>query len=376
MKNVALETTFEDKLAKLADDVASQGSSKPTHPVDREFSNLHEFVFGQSSGEALGKIAGCLEQYVYLAGVLESLRGDSEACKNYSVRIIKQGAGELPTAMKEIQSSLYPSLLAIRKIFETPVKNVWIAIIRDTQEYLNAQWRLRVYDHYNRTLSSFYPFTINGMDAPLEDFEEFFNPEVGVLWTFFNDELDDFVNKDPWRTNKWEDVGIGLSRQTINALSLADDFGKTMFKGGVLNLSFQMKPMRPVSQLINGEKPIVEQIYLYINGFEDKYYSGSPYWIDIDWPIKRGKAGAKLNISIRGQGSAEEKYFDGEWALFRLLDLANIERKSSRLYQMSWTFAKQNTYDVRVAYELRASSTNNPFKQGYLKPFSLPKKIN
>ena len=98
------------------------------------------------------------------------------------------------------------------KIFETPVKNVWTAIIRDTQEYLNAQWRLRVYDHYNRTLSSFYPFTINGMDAPLEDFEEFFNPEVGVLWTFFNDELDDFVNKDPWRTNKWEDVGIGLSR--------------------------------------------------------------------------------------------------------------------------------------------------------------------
>jgi type VI protein secretion system component VasK len=57
------------------------------------------------------------------------------------------------------------------------------------------------------------------------------------------------------------------------------------------------------------------------------------------------------------------------------LDLANIERKSSRLYQMSWTFAKQNTYDVRVAYELRASSTNNPFKQGYLKPFSLPKKL-
>jgi type VI secretion system protein ImpL len=376
MKNVALETTFEDKLAKLADDVTSQGSSKPTHPVDREFSNLHEFVFGQSSGEALGKIAGCLEQYVYLAGVLESLRGDSEACKNYSVRIIKQGAGELPTAMKEIQSSLYPSLLAIRKIFETPVKNVWLAIMRDTQEYLNAQWRLRVYDHYNRTLSSFYPFTENGMDAPLEDFEEFFNPEVGVLWTFFNDELDDFVNKDPWRTNKWEDVGIGLSRKMINALSLADDIGKTMFKSGVLNLSFQMKPMRPVSQLIGGQKPIVEQIYLYINGFEDKYYSGSPYWIDINWPIKRGKAGAKLNISIRGQGSAQEKNFDGEWAFFRLLDLANIERKSSRLYQMSWTFAKKNKYDVRVAYELRASSTNNPFKQGYLKPFNLPKKIN
>ena len=377
MKNIAKETTFEDKFPKLADDAVGQVTgTKLTHIVDREFNNLHQFVFGESSDEALGKISGCIEQYVYLAGVLESLRDDSEASKNYSANILKQGEGELPTAMKEIQSALYPSLLSIRKLFETPVINVWEAILRDSQVYLNAQWQLRVYDHYNKTLSSFYPFSSNGMDAPLEDFEEFFNPEVGIIKTFMEDALYDFVNENPWRTKKWEGRGISLSREMINALSLSDDIGNTMFNGGVLNLSFQMKPMRPISQLKNGTKPIVEQIYLYINGYEDKYHMGSPYWKDIEWPIKQGRAGANLNISIRGIGSADEKSFDGEWALFRLLDLANIERKSSRLYQTSWDFKKGNLYDVRVAYELRASSTKNPFKQGYLKPFILPKNIN
>ena len=374
MKNVAQETTFEDK---LENDINTKPSdAKPIHPVDREFSILHNFVFGESTGEALGKIAGCLEQYVYLTGVLESLRGDTEASKNYSARIIKQGVGEFPTAMKEIQNSLYPSLLIIRKIFETPVKNSWRTIIKDTQEYLNTQWQLRVYDQFNRTLANSYPFSSNGMDAPLEDFEDYLNPEVGVIWTFFNNELSDFINKDPWRTNKWEDIGIGLSKEMINSLNFANDIGKTMFKSGVLNLSFQMKPLQPVSQIFHGEKPIVEQIYLYINGFEDKYYCGAPYWIDFDWPIKHGRAGAELNISIRGLGSAEEKNIDGEWALFRLLDLANIERKSSRLYQISWKFTKKVSYNIRVSYELRASSTKNPFRHEYLKSFYLPKTIN
>ncbi|MEE9429995.1 MAG: type VI secretion system membrane subunit TssM [Melioribacteraceae bacterium] len=377
MKKITQETTFNDNSAiPVADSNSQSIVSKEIHPVDKEFSKLHNFVFEEPSGEALGEIAGCLEQYSYIAGVLESLKGDTEACKNYSAGIIKQGSGELPTAMKEIKNLLYPSLFAIQKLFETPVRNAWRAIMNDTQKYLNDQWQSRVYEHFNRTLVNNYPFSMNNMDAPLEDFEDFFNPRVGVLATFFNDELADFVNKNSWRIKKWENINIKLSRNMINTLKLADDIGKTMFNNEVLNLSFQMKPLQPVSQLINGSKPIVEQTYLYINGIEDKYYSGSPYWIDIDWPVKQGGTGAKLNISIRNFGSGDEKSFDGEWALFRLLDLADIGRKSSRLYQISWNFSKMNFYNIRTSYELRASSAKNPFKQGYLKQFHLPEKIN
>lgn len=377
MKKVSFETTFENKSEIFPVDSSSNPiTTKVTHLVDREFKNLHEFVYGKSTSEALGNIVKCLEQYTYILSTLESLKGDGEACRNYSVGIIKNNVGTLPTAMKEIQSSLYPSLLVIRKIFETPIINAWRAILLDTQDYLNSQWQLRIYNHFNRTLANFYPFNVNGMDAPLEDFEDFFNPEVGIIWTFFNDELEDFVNKNPWRTNKWEGVSIELSRDMINILNLANDIGKTMFKNGVLNLSFQMKPLQPTSKIIKGNKPIVEQISLYINGFEDKYYSGAPYWINIKWPIKHMNEGVRLNISIRGFGSAHEKNFEGEWALFRLLDLANIERKSSRLYQLNWNFVENNSYDVRVSYELQAESSKNPFKQGYFTRFKLPKKIN
>ena len=375
-KNVTKETQFEDQLSKLAGDVSSKtGGEKATHPVDKEFYYLHNFVFGESSDAALGKMAGCLEQFVYLNGVLESLRGDNEGCKKYAVQVIKQGAGEFPTAMTEIQHALYPSLLSIRKIFEEPVKLAWKAILRDTEEYLNAQWRLRVYDPFKRNLSSFYPFNSSGMDAPLEDFEEFFNPDVGIFWTFFNDELDNFMNRDPWRAKKWEDMGIDISTEMVNTLSKIDDIGNTMFKSGALNLSFEMKPMLPVSQDIGSIKPIVEQVYININGVEEKYYMGSPYWFDVNWPLKQGRAGADLTISLTGVGFAEKKY-EGEWGLFRLLDEANIERKSSRLFQLSWNFKKDGRYDVRVSYELRASSTKNPFKQRYLSSIDLPKKID
>ncbi|MFH1197527.1 MAG: type VI secretion system membrane subunit TssM [bacterium] len=369
-KNVYEETKFEP--AQLGSDTTSSGLS----PMDTEFSELHNFVYASPDKKAPGKISICLQQYGIINGILESLKGDEEASKNYAAQIIKKGSGEYPNALREIQNSLYPNLTALKNIFEAPVRLAWHSVLKDAGEYLNNQWKLRVYDPYKRTLASFYPFNNGGMDAPVEDFEEFFNPQSGIIWSFYTEELSDFINKDPWRANKWEDAGVNISNEMINFLSKADDIGEAMFNNGVLNLSFQLKPILPVSKTINDRKPIVEQVYIYINGIENYYQMGSPFYLDFSWPVSQGTVGVKLNATITGIGTADEINYDGEWALFRLLDKAIIEKKSTRQYQLSWNFKRERLFDISIIYELRASSTKNPFQRNYFGTLNLPAKIN
>lgn len=367
-KNVYEETSF----APNQTGIDSSGSAS----ITASFNELHNFIYASPDKSSPGKIAQCMQQYIIINGILESLKGDEEAAKNYAAQILNKGAGEFPNSLREIQTALYPGLITLRNIFEEPVRLSWQAVLKDAQQYLNNQWRTRVYDPFKRTLSNYYPFNPGGMDAPIEDFEEFFNPQSGIVWNFYKEEMKDFINEEPWRIGKWEGAGIAVSNDMINFLTKADDIGESMFGNGVLNLSFQMKPVLPVSQTINNKKPIVEQVYIYINGIESNYQMGSPFYTDYSWPMSRGAAGAKLSAKITGIGTADELNFDGEWALFRLLDKAVIEKKSSREFQLIWNFKREKLFDINIIYELRAAGTKNPFQRKYLTGLSLPTKID
>jgi type VI protein secretion system component VasK len=83
------------------------------------------------------------------------------------------------------------------------------------------------------------------------------------LWTFGGEELSEFINKDRWKVNQWENRGLSVSGSLIAALKKADDISTTLFKSGDLGFSFRLKPQLPDSKPIRGQKPIVDQVYLY-----------------------------------------------------------------------------------------------------------------
>ena len=74
--------------------------------------------------------------------------------------------------------------------------------------------------------------------------------------------------------------------------------------------------------------------------------------------------------------NTEPKKFDGDWAFFRLLNIAAIEKITSSKFMLSWLFKNPNMYEVTVKYILKAESTTNPFSNNFFSGFRLPQRLN
>lgn len=336
-----------------------------------EVEKYRKFIIGGGSGD----LNAVILQYASISNILESIKDGQDLAKDYAVNIITQRSVELPTAQQTIKGALF-NLPEFQNVFLEPVKLTWRAILSDASQYLNAQWKTKILDNFNRTLSTSFPFKAAGSDAPIQDFIDFFKPD-GILWSFFNQELSGFINKDRWRVNQWDNEGLNISNDLIDALKKANDISSTLFRGNDLSISFRLKPQLPDSKPVQGKRPIVEQVFLGIDGKDNQYKMGAAFWEDYTWPGGRSAPGVRMNISIRDFGTSETKSYDGDWALFKLLNEASISRgESASQYVLNWSFKREGAYDVIVSYTLSTGSSTNPFSANFFRSFVLPTKIN
>jgi type VI secretion system protein ImpL len=376
--------TFAAQLQTIAD-IQSPDTSKNKNAANTAASagnlnldeiNKYKKLILAPDGSVSNDLNLLLAQYGILSGVLESIKDGQDLIKDYAVKVLSQRAAEFPTALQTIKGTLI-STPALQGIFIDPIKLSFRAVLADASVYLNDQWKSKVYDTFNKSLANSFPFKKANTDVPIQDFKDFFKPQDGILWSFFNTELSTFINQERWKVNQWENEGMNVSNDLMSCLKRADDISATLFKNGELSVNFRLKPQLPESKLINNQKPIVEQIYLSIDNFDNYYKMGAAFWTDYSWPGSRGTPGARMNITIRGYGNSDTKSFDGEWALFRLLQDASVSTgETASQYVFNWIFKKENNYDIIVSYLLNAGSSRNPFSPGFFKSFSLPSKIN
>jgi type VI secretion system protein ImpL len=350
-------------------------TSSSNDPVMKEIEKYKKLILNPD-GSVSNDLNLIFAQYGALNSVLESIKDGQDLTKDYAVKVLSQRAAEFPTAMQTIKGILI-NTPALQTIFMDPVRLSFRAVIADATVYLNDQWKIKVYDMFNKGMSNAFPFKKSNSDAPIQDFKDFFKPQDGILWSFFNNELSAFINKERWKINLWENEGLVISADLLAALKRADDISATLFKNNELNINFRLKPLLPESKIIKNQKPIVEQIFLSVDNADDYYKMGAPFWKDYSWPGNSGIPGVRMNISIRGYGTSETKTYDGEWSFFRLLQDASISSgETASQYILRWNFRKENNYDVGVMYSLNATSSRNPFSPGFFKSFVLPAKIN
>ena len=382
---IAVLKLFATQLSIIVDIQAPPDSLKKNNQfagLDVNTASLNEtkkyirFVLGSQDGSTGADLNAIFVQYGNISGVLDQVKGGQDQAKDYASKVLGQKTAEFTTAQNVIRGAAY-NAPALQGLFTEPLILSWKAILSDAAEYLNQQWKTKVADIFNRSLVSSFPFKDSQTDAPIQDFKDFFKPQSGILWSFFNTELSDFINRETWKVNQWNNEGLNVSNAFINTLKKADDITGTLFKNGDLGINFRLKPQLPESKTIGSSKPIVEQVYLYLDGVEDYYKMGAPFWSDYVWPGVRGTPGARMNISIRNIGTSDSKSFDGEWALFRLLNQATISRGDSpSQYTFNWFFQKSGSYDVTVSYQLSSGSSKNPFTKDFFSSFHLPDKLN
>ncbi|MEM6939698.1 MAG: type VI secretion system membrane subunit TssM [Pseudomonadota bacterium] len=233
-----------------------------------------------------------------------------------------------------------------------------------TRSSINAAWQANVLPFCTQALDNRYPFNKRSRaDVALADFTKIFAPG-GLIDAFFQQHLTKYVNQGtrPWSWRKVNDVDLGISDAVLLQLQHAAEIRDAFFAGGPQpTVSFQITPeaLDPKAasvQLTIGSQNII---------FETRRPNNTP--VAVSWPGTVGLAGVVFQPSLSNGESQLAK--DGPWALFRLLDAAEIRRTNV-------SDRKRIIFNVsgRIAiYQLQSGSVLNPFALPALKKFSCPK---
>ena len=128
--------------------------------------------------------------------------------------------------------------------------------------------------------------------------------------------------------------------------------------GGPMRLEF-----KPIEM-----DPAITQFTLDVDGQLINYAHGPQVPQSVQWPGPKGGLQVRVQITPPGQSGTSGVATDGPWALFRMLDKANIEGTA-----LPEKFRATFVVDGRSAvFEVTTGSVQNPFRLRELVDFRCP----
>jgi type VI secretion system protein ImpL len=290
-------------------------------------------------------------------------RSDQTALGKVSVRI--------PNLVVKGGASACEQALAV--FLRRSVQLTWNACLRATEEQLDSLWRDTVAREYTSRLAG-YPLNPDArFDVSVGDFATFFRPG-GTLDDFVTRHLGVYLSGDS-RPRTVLDGSLRLQAQVSVALRKAAALRAVLFAGNATSphFTFRLKPLQYAYSRSSG--PTITHTVLRLGSETLEYELGQAPVRSFEWSGERPLRHASLRLVPEGvvQGHRIE---DSDWALFRLLDLAETVPDVTELrFQVNW-FLKdaQQQRLVKVPYELTATTANNPFKSGFFK-FDCPRTL-
>ena len=325
-----------DKFKRLNETVESKDGSPP--PLNQTLAALNELYIYmnailQASGEEL-----VLEQRKQIDQVLQKLK----------IKARRQPA-PISTLLNDIANS------------STSLVGGGIC------QHLDAVWRSEVLDFYKAAIAGRYPINRNAtLEVTQEDFGLFFGPQ-GKLESFFNKYLAASVDKTgtKWRWRNTDGSPACVSDATLRQFKRADRIKTAFFRSGgqIPSFSFSLKPLSMSTE--------ITQLNLNIDGQRISYAHGPIRSVPMKWPGPNNSGQISLSFSPPEPGGRSGLTLEGPWALFHLLDQANLQRLG-RSEQFTLTF---NLGGRDASFELRAGSAINPFNLDALQKFRCPQHL-
>ena len=267
--------------------------------------------------------------------------------------------------LAEIDTSGMPGALA------KPVRGLSSDVSGDVTEKARQKfaetWNGQVADACRQVTSGRYPFSRAARSSvPLPDFARLFGPG-GLLARFWDETMQGMVDTSgkPWTWREGGPSQVGLPASMPEQFRRAEAIRTAFFGlGGTLPaVTFSLQPVEL--------DPTAEQVTLSVDGTELSYAHGPVRRQDLKWPGEGGVRQARISFrppASNGQGSAT---INGPWALFRLLDRADVERAGSP-DRLNVTFRIGERY---ATWLLSAHSVENPFALRELRTFSCPPRL-
>ncbi|HVG04639.1 MAG TPA: type VI secretion system membrane subunit TssM, partial [Burkholderiaceae bacterium] len=321
--------------------------------VDARFEDLRAFVRGAEGKAPVDQVAPLMQEiYAHLLAV--------DAAQKKKLNPPESGA---PLKLKGDAASMpEPVRGALNELSEVALRGV------QTQTRANLTEKLsQIADFCTRAINGRYPFVKSSdRDVTQEDFGRLFAPG-GLFDEFIQRELKEHVDVGtrPWTFRRIADqVGGGTSPALIQlqrSQLIRDVFFRSGGKG--VALRFDFKPIEMDAA--------ITQFLLDVDGQIVRYTHGPQQPMPIQWPGPRGSSQVRLQIEPKRVGAEAGLVFEGPWALFRLLDRAQIDT-GPQPERFKVTF---NVDNRKTMFEVVASSVQNPFRFRELEQFECPTRL-
>jgi type VI protein secretion system component VasK len=160
-----------------------------------------------------------------------------------------------------------------------------------------------------RPIMAKYPFNpASQIDATMVDVVSLFKPKEGLLWQFWEQNLQKLLPRQGSQFVPNPTGGIQLNPAFVGFMNRAAVFSDAAFPGGAAtpNLSFGVKPVTSAD---------IESVRLAINGQTAMFGASATPAKPFTWP----GASQGVNLTVKFKGGREYDYpsFDGLWAVFK-----------------------------------------------------------
>lgn len=234
---------------------------------------------------------------------------------------------------------------------------------QSTNRHLNGMWKSTVVKEYNAAIAGRYPLSkYSDKDVSLKDFTRFFGPN-GTLDSFFKNYIAPSVNtsSSPWRFEK----DIGVSSSTLAMFEKADEIRSAFFDRGSVTprIEFGLKPLELDRN--------ISSFMLEVDGQAIIYRHGPPKVKNIVWPEAKSQRKTRIVFTPPNGGRSINTTYEGEWSLFRMLDVLKEERdNTSKDLKLHFSLRGNN-----AKVQLIPKSIRHPFWNTSLESFSCPNRL-
>ncbi|CAM3826987.1 type VI secretion system membrane subunit TssM [Parendozoicomonas haliclonae] len=342
-------------------DAASQLLAKTRKPtvVDMEFKDIQGLLKTRNvqSPQLQDTLAVVRELHDFLSEIAHAPDSGEQAFKVARARF--QGGGN--DVIKRVRIKAAQSPEPVKTWLNEMADSSWNLVLGETRRYVNNVWNEEVYAVYQRSLAGRYPLATAESEAPLQDFNRFFQPG-GVEAQFFADYLKSFVSTRTWRTKKLDGRGLAISGSSLKQLKRATQIRQSFYKGGSdLLVGFGLQPAKLDSDI---------RLFSLELGDQRLSYSHGPKVLKkFNWD-SADSSRARIVFEDLNE-TVNRKQFEGDWAWFRLLDASKLDATGDpREYQLTFN---ENGREAR--FRLIANSSVNPFNQSLLRQYKLSSRL-
>jgi type VI protein secretion system component VasK len=257
---------------------------------------------------------------------------------------------------------------SLKRILESPLDFTAGALAKKISTELEESWNSEVVTHYNDKLKGRYPLDKNGNDVSWNDFEEFFKPQSGILWKYYDKNLAGLTE----RTHRGYDkksshslsIPISINDEIINTYNRADKITAAFFKsdGSQKRHEIAFHPFLSSSG----------DVYFSIGDKKLDFQGGLPVTVN----RQQGSTGDEtIILRITTQDKAQEEMrFRGEWGTMRFLNAGKISKSGSDKYRITWRINVRNIYTANITSQVR-SNAEVMFEESITRGFAVPQKV-